>query len=41
MTLTPEVTCVYTYRVTYDGDSQYAPAVSDVLTLTMTNVLIS
>ena len=38
----------YTYRVTYDGDSQYAPAVSNVttldvwiVTLSVTNVAIS
>ena len=41
MTLTPVVAGVYTYRVTYDGDSQYAPAVSNVVTLTATNVAIS
>jgi len=41
MTLTPEVAGVYTYRVTYDGDNQYAPAVSNVITLTATNVAIS
>jgi hypothetical protein len=40
-TLTPAVAGVYTYRVTYDGDSQYAPAVSNVVTLTVTNVAIS
>jgi len=34
--LTPEVAGVYTYRVTYDGDNQYAPAVSNVATLTAT-----
>ena len=39
--LTPAVAGVYTYRVTYDGDSQYAPAVSNVVTLTVTNVAIS
>jgi hypothetical protein len=33
--LTPEVVGVYTYRVTYDGDSQYAPAVSNNVTLTV------
>ena len=41
ITLTPEVAGVYTYQVTYDGDSQYAPAVSNVITLTATNVAIS
>jgi len=41
MTLTPNVAGVYTYRVTYDGDGQYAPAVSNVVTLTVTNVVIS
>ena len=41
MTLTPEVAGVYTYRVTYDGDSQYSPAVSNMITLTATNVAIS
>jgi hypothetical protein len=40
-TLTPEVAGVYTYRVTYDGDSQYTAAVSNVITLTATNVAIS
>ena len=39
--LTPMAAGVYTYRLTYDGDSQYAPAVSDVLTLTVTNVAVS
>ena len=39
--LTPVVAGVYTYRVTYDGDSQYAPAVSNTVTLTATNVAIS
>jgi hypothetical protein len=39
--LTPVVAGVYTYRVTYDGDSQYAPAVSNVVTITATNVAIS
>jgi hypothetical protein len=41
MTLTPVVAGVYTYRVTYDGDSQYSPAVSNVVTITATNVAIS
>jgi hypothetical protein len=41
VTLTPKVAGVYTYRVTYDGDSQYAPSVSNVVTLTVTNVVIS
>jgi hypothetical protein len=40
-TLTPVVAGVSTYRVTYDGDSQFAPAVSNVVTLTATNVAIS
>jgi hypothetical protein len=40
-TLTPVVAGVYSYRVTYDGDSQFAPAVSNVVTLTATNVAIS
>ncbi len=40
-TLTPAVAGVYTYRVTYDGNSQYAPAVSNVVTLNATNVVIS
>jgi len=39
--LTPTVAGVFTYRVTYDGDSQYAPAISNVVTLTVTNVVIS
>jgi hypothetical protein len=39
--LTPVVAGVYTYRVTYDGDSQYAPSVSNIVTLTVTNVAIS
>ncbi len=39
--LTPTAAGVYTYRVTYDGDSQYAPAVSNVITLTVTNMVIS
>ena len=33
MTLTPNVAGVYTYWVTYDGADQYAPAVSNVVTL--------
>jgi hypothetical protein len=33
LTLTPKVAGIYTYRVTYDGDGQYAPAVSNVVTL--------
>ena len=40
-TLTPVVAGVYTYRVSYDGDSQHAPAVSNVVTLNATNVIIS
>ncbi len=39
--LTPTVAGVFTYRVTYDGDGQYAPAISNVVTLTVTNVVIS
>ena len=39
--LTPEAAGVYIYRVTYDGDSQYTPAVSGAVTLTVTNVAIS
>jgi hypothetical protein len=39
--LTPEAAGVYTYRVTFDGDDQYAPAVSNVVTLTVTNMIIS
>ncbi len=39
--LTPAVAGVFTYRVTYDGDGQYAPAVSNTVTLTVTNVAIS
>ncbi len=39
--LTPNGAGVYTYRVTYDGESQYAPTVSNVVTLTVTNVVIS
>ena len=39
--LTPMVAGVYTYRVTYDGNNQYAPAVSNVVTLTVINVAIS
>jgi len=35
LTLTPEVAGVYTYRVTYDGGSQYAPTVSNNVTLTV------
>jgi hypothetical protein len=41
MKLTPNVAGVYTYRIIYDGNSQYAPAVSNVVTLTVTNVAIS
>lgn len=41
VTLTPAVAGVYMYRVTYDGDSQYAPSVSTIVTLTVTNVAIS
>ncbi len=39
--LIPEATGVYTYRLTYDGDSQYSPAISNAVTLTVTNVVIS
>jgi hypothetical protein len=41
VTITPTVAGVYTYRVTYDGNSQYAPTVSNTKTLTVTNVVIS
>ena len=41
VTLTPEAAGVYHYRMTYNGNSQYAPAVSNVQTLTVTNVAIS
>jgi hypothetical protein len=41
MKLPPKVAGVYTYQITYDGDDQYAPAVSNVVTLTVTNVVIS
>jgi hypothetical protein len=40
-TVTRSATGVYTFRVTYDGDSQYAPAVSNTVTLTATNVAVS
>jgi len=40
MTLTPKVAGTYNYRITYDGDSQYAPAVSNVVTLAALNVAI-
>ena len=39
--LTPTAVGVYTYQITYDGDSQYDPAVSKVVTLTATNMAIS
>ena len=39
--ITPSAAGVYTFRVTFDGDSQYAPSVSNVITLTVTNVIIS
>jgi len=39
--LIPPATGDYTYRITYGGDSQYAPAVSNKLTVTVTNVMIS
>jgi len=35
--LTPHSTEVCYYRFTYDGDSQYAPCVSDVVQLTIVN----
>jgi hypothetical protein len=38
--LVPQATGVYTYRLTYDGDSKYASAVSNTVTLTVTNVAI-
>lgn len=39
--LIPTAAGVYTYRITYDGDSQYAPASSNIVTLTVTNAAIS
>ena len=39
--LTPMAAGVYTYRVTYDGDNQYNPAISNTVTLTVTNMVIS
>jgi hypothetical protein len=36
--LTTTTAGVYTYRVTYDGDSKYASAISNTVTLTVTNV---
>jgi hypothetical protein len=39
--LTPMAAGVYTYRMTYVGDSQYTPAVSNVVTLTVTSMVIS
>ena len=39
--LQPKVAGVYTFRAIYYGDSRYAPAVSNVATLTVTNVEIS
>jgi len=38
--LTPPAAGAYTYRTTYDGDDQYAPAVSNIVTLTVTNMVI-
>ncbi|MGB8310976.1 MAG: Ig-like domain-containing protein [Halobacteriota archaeon] len=35
VSLTPMAAGVYNYRITYDGDSRYAPAVSNVVTLTV------
>jgi len=38
VTITPKVVGVYTYRVTYDGNSQYAPTISsNTITLNVTN----
>jgi hypothetical protein len=34
--LTPMAAGVYKYRVTYDGDGQYALAISNIVTLTVT-----
>jgi hypothetical protein len=39
--LTPMAAGVYTYRVIYDGNSYYAPAVSNVVTLTVSNMVVS
>ena len=33
--ITPSFTGVFSYRATYDGDSQYAPSVSNVVQLTV------
>ncbi|MGB8310543.1 MAG: hypothetical protein WCE81_01610 [Halobacteriota archaeon] len=42
VTLTPGAAGVYTYRATYDGNSQYAPTISsNTVTLTVTNVAVS
>ncbi|HXY88036.1 MAG TPA: Ig-like domain-containing protein [Candidatus Acidoferrales bacterium] len=41
MTLPPSAAGVYKYRVTFDGDSQYVPAVSNTVTLTVTNAASS
>jgi len=41
MALTPSAARVYKYRVTYDGDGQYAPAISNIVTLIVTNMIIS
>ena len=39
--LTPQAAGVYTYRMTFNGDDQHEPAVSNTVTLTVTNVVIS
>jgi hypothetical protein len=39
--LTPEAAGVYNYQITYDGNDQYASAVSNVVSLTVTNMVIS
>jgi len=40
VTMTPSAAGVYTYRVTCGGDSQYIPTISNIVTLTVTNVAI-
>jgi len=41
MTLTPEDTGVYIYQVTYDGDSEHSPAVSNTIIINATDVAVS
>jgi hypothetical protein len=41
MTLPPSAAGAYKYRVTFDGDSQYAPSINNPVTLAVTNVTIS